>query len=259
MRHLLLALPLALVAGGITGCETVTVTTTHDVPLGAAQRVEVYTDGGDISLIASPGDRAYVDAERTAYDEDDARRLPVWVAVEGDALRVRWEGSGSHGRRVSFRVRVPAGLPARLQTDGGDVSIEAMTAGVEAYTDGGDIWCQDGEGALYARTDGGDIRVRRHVGTVDLETDGGDVAVSGALRGENAAVTDGGDIDVTLPEASRLFVSASSDGGRVSNDFGLPTGERSGDASFEGTIGDGAEGSLRLRTDGGRVRLRRAP
>jgi hypothetical protein len=257
MRRLLLAL--ALISGGAMGCEKVSVTTTHEQRLGAAKRVEVYTNGGDITLIAGEEGRAYVEAERTAYDEDEARRLRVRVDVDGDALRVWWEGSGDHGRSVSFRVYVPAGLPARLRTDGGDVAVEAMKAGVEAVSDGGDIRCQDGEGLLYARTDGGDIRVRRHVGTVDLETDGGDVAVSGALDGENVAQTDGGDVDVTLSGESQLFVSASSHGGSVRNDFGLKTNDGSGREGFEGAIGDGAEGSLLLRSDGGQVRLRRAP
>ncbi|MCU0688080.1 MAG: DUF4097 domain-containing protein [Polyangiaceae bacterium] len=257
MRLFLLAL--ALLSGGAMGCEKVSVTTTHEQRLGAAKRVDVSTNGGDITLIAGDEGRAYVEAERTAYDEDEARRLRVRVAVDGEVLRVWWEGSGDHGRSVSFRVWVPAGLPARLRTDGGDVSVEAMRAGVEALSDGGNVRCQDSEGLLYARTDGGDIRVRRHVGTVDLETDGGDVAVSGALEGENVAQSDGGDVEVTLAGESRLFVSASSDGGSVSNDFGLPTSERSGHEGFEGAIGDGSEGSLLLRTDGGRVRLRRAP
>jgi hypothetical protein len=259
MRHVLLALPLALVSGGVMGCERASVTTTHDLRLGAATHVEVFTNGGDISLVAGEEGVARVEAERTADDEDEARRLQVKVAVEGDTLRVLWQGDDSHGRDVSFRVRVPAWLPARLETDGGNVSIGAMKAGVEAISDGGDIWCQDGEGLLFARTDGGSIHVRRHVGTVDLKTDGGDIEASGALGGENVAQTDGGDVDVTLPAASRLYVSASTDGGSASNDFGLPTSERSGGASFEGAIGDGGDGSLTLRTDGGRVRLHRTP
>ena len=204
MRHLLLARPLALVLRGMTGCERVSVTTTHDLPLGAARRVDVYTNGGDVALVAGDEGWAYVDAERAAHDEDEARRLRVDVAVEGDTLRVRWAGDNDLGRGVSFRVRVPAWVPARLETEGGDVSLAAMKAGVEALSDGGDIRCHDGEGALLARTDGGDIRVRRHAGTVVLETDGGDIEAAGALRGENVAQTDGGDVVVTLPGASRL-------------------------------------------------------
>jgi hypothetical protein len=112
------------------------------------------------------------------------------------------------------------------------------------------------KGTVKARTGGGAIHLAKIDGTIDASSGGGSIGFeSGRLKGENRIETGGGSIKCRLDPGNHLKVDAMTAGGRVENEFGWPVEADSGEVT--GTFGDGKEGTLLIRTGGGRISLRR--
>lgn len=85
-------------------------------------------------------------------------------------------------------------LAARIETQGGHITLKDVLGDVDAYTAGGHIQAGNIDGNARLRTGGGHIRAARIKGTANLETDGGNVAIGEA--GSYVGVrTGGGQID----------------------------------------------------------------
>lgn len=83
---------------------------------------------------------------------------------------------------------------AKIETDGGHITLKDVDGDVDAYTAGGHIMVGDIDGNAKLRSGGGHIRAARIRGTAQLETLGGNIAVGEA--GSFVAVhTGGGQID----------------------------------------------------------------
>jgi hypothetical protein len=226
---------------GCISCQgtRVIVTTNHSLDAAAAERIEIFTDGGDIEV--EPGESGWVrvEAAREAPTGAAARALPLELVVSGGVARVAFLAEAGAESAVSFLVSVPAGLAVRATTEGGNIGVRG----------------DDTARPLVAWTAGGDVRVTRHRGELRAFSGGGDMHASGVFAGDNVVETAGGDISVVLDETSSLRVEAHTEGGDVENDFGLPN-ERSG-SGFRGTIGGGEAGILTLYTAGGDLSLYR--
>ncbi|HYA63038.1 MAG TPA: energy transducer TonB [Candidatus Sulfotelmatobacter sp.] len=85
-------------------------------------------------------------------------------------------------------------LAAKIETDGGHITLKDVEGDVDAYTAGGHIMAGNIDGNAKLRSGGGHIRAARIKGTAQLETLGGNIAVGEA--GSYVAVhTGGGQID----------------------------------------------------------------
>lgn len=130
--------------------------------------VEVHTGGGDIQT----GD------------------------IGGRALLVTAGGNISTGRIGAMdRISPQGGTPtAKVETEGGHITILDVEGDLDAYTAGGFIQARDIAGNAKLRSGGGHIRAAHINGTAQLETDGGNITVgeAGALVGVR---TGGGQID----------------------------------------------------------------
>lgn len=131
--------------------------------------VEVHTGGGDIET----GD------------------------IGGRAVLVTEGGNITTGRigvfsRVSSGAN--AGPAAKIETQGGHITVLDVTGNLDAYTAGGFIQARDVSGDARLHSGGGHIRAAHIRGTAQIETDGGNIAVgeAGALVGVR---TGGGQID----------------------------------------------------------------
>jgi len=83
---------------------------------------------------------------------------------------------------------------AKLETQGGHITLKDVEGDLDAYTAGGHILAGAIDGNARLRTGGGHIRVAKIKGTARLETDGGNIAVGEA--GSYVTVrTAGGQID----------------------------------------------------------------
>lgn len=100
------------------------------------------------------------------------------------------------GRVGLLAGQIPAtdGPAAKLETQGGHITLQDVAGDVDAYTAGGHIQAGNISGGAKLRTGGGHIRVGQIKGRAQLETDGGNITVgeAGSLVGVR---TGGGQID----------------------------------------------------------------
>jgi len=132
--------------------------------------VEVHTGGGDIET----GD------------------------IGGHALLVTAGGNvrtGRIGTLIHSSSAIANATPmAKIETQGGHITLLDVEGDLDAYTAGGFIQTRDVEGNARLHSGGGHIRAARIHGTAQLETDGGNITVgeAGTLAGVR---TGGGQID----------------------------------------------------------------
>jgi putative adhesin len=234
------------------------VTTQMDYKVGAHATVIVDSSAGGVELTAGPAGAVHIEADRQADNEEVARKLDVQTRQEGNTIRVHFahKNSGWHDNAsVSFKITAPADTRIEVQTGGGGVAARGFSGGIKVDTGGGGIDVDGASGTLDLRSGGGGIEARHVKGSVDVSTGGGSVRVEGTLSGKNRVETGGGSIHVIVPANSRLAVDASTGGGSAHNDFGLPSDGERHSGRFHGNIGDGAGGSLEIRTGGGSISL----
>jgi hypothetical protein len=235
----------------------VVIKTNHDVKISGTPRIVVDNGAGAIDVEAGASGVVQVVAERHAESEDEARKLPVSVAVEGGVVHIQYKQAGRNHASVRFVVHAPAGCPLSLHSGGGGVRASGATGGVEIETGGGGVQVVDARGAVRVHTGGGGIEVTRLNGSAEVESGGGAVSIDGVLSGKNRVHTGGGSINVAIPADSKLAVEGSTGGGSAHNEFGLP-GDGAwplGNRSFRGKLGDGSAGTLEMHTGGGAILL----
>jgi len=116
--------------------------------------------------------------------------------IGGHALLVTEGGNITTGRIGFFnRAAAANGAPvAKIDTEGGHITVLDVMGDIDAYTAGGFIQARDIQGNAKLHSGGGHIRAAHIKGTAQLETDGGNITVgeAGALVGVR---TGGGQID----------------------------------------------------------------
>ncbi len=263
-------------------------TVERDVPVDGALPVAVDSFAGKITVHRGDDTHVHVVAERHGWTEADRDAIVVDVERDERGVKVRCHTSRAHGHRwVSLDVTVPKTSPVTVKTQGGGIRVEGVGGPVTAETKGGAIWVEgavgraavdtlggavsvtDHDGPVSARTKGGSVRLAGkltgevdadtmggsvHIdgiaGNVRAQTMGGSVHVSGRFSGECSLSTVGGSVSVGLAPGSNLKVDAS--GSSSSTDV---PGLQASRGRIEGTVGDGSDGMLRLRTSGGSVRV----
>jgi TonB family protein len=116
--------------------------------------------------------------------------------IGGHALLVTEGGNITTGRigGMDHLATVNSAPVAKIETQGGHITVLDIGGDLDAYTAGGFIQARDVAGNAKIRTGGGHIRAAHIRGTAQLETDGGNITVgeAGALVGVR---TGGGQID----------------------------------------------------------------
>jgi DUF4097 and DUF4098 domain-containing protein YvlB len=235
-----------------------------EAPVKEGARLVLRADNGGISIHPVPGDRMSCTVILRAYTPDEAYARRLFDKFQLSARSIE-AGSvylssqsperARHGAnfRVQFRITVPQRYNLDVETQGGDIAVDAPLEGeARLTTAGGDVRSSDLAGPvrietaggsinlthigkdLVARTAGGSIRVDDVKGDAHLETSGGEI-VTGMVAGTLRAETAGGDIVVGGATGQ---VEAQTAGGQIQ--IG-PTG-----------------GSVRAETAGGSIRLQGA-
>jgi hypothetical protein len=233
-------LPLLFVLMGCTNLAFAEVveSTRQELSVGAGPTLIVEDDGGSVEIHPGPEGKLQVEARRRAPTKAEALALPVTVQLDGNTVTVRYhDPNHAPGRSVAFVIQAPPATRLQLSTAGGSISTDKMGAQT-LHSGGGSISASEVDGAVEARTGGGSIQV------------------SGRLRGTCKLNTGGGSVQVRVPGDSRLKVDGTTGGGSAHNDFGLPVSGM-GSRRFSGTLGDGKDGSLEVRTGGGSIELSR--
>jgi hypothetical protein len=182
--------------------------------------LRVSSSGGRIDLVARAGNAARI-TETVSYDQG---RPVTRHSVQGDQLVVQTPGcpDGSEHCSVTYRIEVPPGLAARLDSAGGDISLHALTGDLDVSCGGGQLRADTlAARNLVVRTGGGaaDVRFTAVPDRVDLNTAGGQAVVRLPDGGYVVDTdSDGGDerVAVRLDPASPHRIGIRTGGGDVS-------------------------------------------
>jgi hypothetical protein len=250
-----------------------------EAPVKEGARLVLRADNGGISIHPVPGDRVNCTVILRAYTPDEAYARRLFDKFQLSARSIETGSvyltsqSPEHARhganfRVQFQITIPQRYNLDVETQGGDITVDAPLDGeARLTTAGGDVRTSDLSGPvrietaggsinltqigkdLTARTAGGSIRVNDVKGDARLETSGGEI-VTGAVAGTLRAETAGGDIVVGGATGQ---VVAQTAGGQIQ--IG-PTGGSVRAETAGGSIRlHGARGSVVAETAGGSIDL----
>ncbi len=163
-------------------------------------------------------------------------RDPVVVEERDGEIHVEsLNGRGWRTRVVHIGVELPVGSPVEVTTGGGSIRVRGTRAPVKARTGGGAIVVDDVDGEVAVTTGGGSIYVR------------------GRLRGHSSIRTGGGSVVANLEPGTSIDLDAHG----TSASIDVP-GLKVKGTHVHGTVGDGSDGVLEIRTGGGSARIRQA-
>jgi len=170
-------------------------------------------------------------------------------------------------------VQAPPDLALRVLTQRAAVVVQGYKGHLSVDSDSGDVAARLDGGEAEIRTRSGGIRLSGTFARVAVEADGGAVQVvlpAEAVQPSVAVTTQGGDVTVEVPQASRVAFSA-----RVRSGRGLPCepeaqweqyGADDGDRwrLFRGEVGAAeavalSKSTVRVVSESGRVALRSLP
>lgn len=168
----------------------------------AARNLQIKTQFGSVRVQGGSQQGITYIFHSMAYSpsEEKARRqlqsLKVTSNVRGDTAYLTAEDEDGSRNLCSgeFVVNVPRDIASvRIETEGGNVVVNAISGRVHAETGGGSIQVDDIGGSVEAQTGGDAIDVGTVGGDVHLETGGGKISVR-AVKGKISASTGGGDM-----------------------------------------------------------------
>ena len=147
-------------------------------------------------------------------------------------MELKTENARIEVRRAQHEVKV--------QTSNGAIRIEQCPGSIEARTSSGEIAIQQARGPLSARTSDGRIGV-------EMEP------AEGAAQVE--LVTSNGPLEIRLPAQVSARLVADTSNARITMERPAAGRVEVGSPHLETVLGDG-EGSVRLRTSNGPIRIR---
>lgn len=239
--------------------------------VGPQGQLVVRTELGTIQVSDGEPGKVVVEVERDTTDPEIAslvNRLKVDFTQQGKVLRVdarlkpKTPLSRGNDRMAVFRISVPRGFEADLETAGGNISVQDLAGSVRAKTSGGNLTLVNLAGPVTAVTEGGNARVEQALGGVAVRTSGGGITARLAqLPREDVELSaTGGNITFSLAPRLAIDLDASANGGRVSAAPGLKKSLRSAPegTSLLGKLNGGGP-TVTLRTSGGNITIEEEP
>ncbi len=235
----------------------------------SAQTGSIEVHGGDqptISYVIRK--RSFTDSERNARREFDSYRITARQSGDTAVIEGNWEGGSPRKFTADYSIEVPRNLAlAKLETQGGTMSVRDVSSRVEASTGGGSVSLDRIGGSIKAESGGGSILVGTASSELRLETGGGSIQVAMA-KGPIQAETGGGSIQVVNGMQGAVLSTGGGSieikrcQGRVkvsTGGGGIDIGEVDGPVEIETGGGSihlaGAKGPVRAETAGGGMEL----
>jgi 2C-methyl-D-erythritol 2,4-cyclodiphosphate synthase len=239
----------------------------------------------DVELIAHDDEsQQLVDNARLELRERHGRQS---VLVEVPQTRGGFTLGSLLGRSgITCRVRVPQGSGLDARSKSADVSVHGTLGGVNVATASGDVVLEYVDGGVNVKSASGDVRMRTVTSGLNVQTASGDIEIevargpvnaqsaSGDLvigeawdnvnastvsgdqeheavyRGNFAATSVSGDVQVGVRRGSRVYLDCNSVSGDTSSEL---------DMLPEAPVGDGPLVELRVKTVSGDITITRAP
>lgn len=182
-------------------------TVTFRQPVNA---VDVHDYGGPV-MVSAGGTGAAQVTEIVRYNG----AWPQFRQAVADGRLTLADPACNSGRcSVAFQVTVPAGTTARVESDGGPITVSGLARPVAADSGGGPVTARSVTGGLEAHTGGGALSVRDESGTLAADTGGGPADAEGIAATDVTVSTGGGAATLAFTGDPR-HVRADSGGGPV--------------------------------------------
>ncbi|MFF5211869.1 DUF4097 family beta strand repeat-containing protein [Streptosporangium sp. NPDC000396] len=180
-----------LVAGALVGSVLLLSGCQMDVAFGEREQdvvsygvsdkltaLDVHTGSG--SIVVTGSDRSDTRVTETLHWNGDKKNKPKTEhKVDGGTLTLRQE-CPTGNCSVDYKVEIPKGLTAKVDTGSGTITLRALTGEVNANTGSGDVEADAlGGRQLVAETGSGDIEAKFAVAPdqVEIQTGSGDATV----------------------------------------------------------------------------------
>lgn len=243
------------------------------VPFNSGGDLRVSTDRSRVRLTSWERSEVEVFARITKPEHADRDFDPraieaTKIDVIGDArsltIRTNFDDipykDGRWGNRsvpeVHLEIRAPRNLNLHLDADRGQVELRGLDGRLQLTTDRTTVTAEDLAGQLRLRMDRGTATVAAVRAQLNFQGDRSNAKFLGAqLTGDSQLEVDRGEIELSVPRAQGLYVSANR-GRRAGfeSDFAINTRNFTDDR-VEGEINGGGP-RLTIRTDRGKARLR---
>jgi len=261
MRHSALLLAAALAAAPLAAQTDDGTTFRWSGTVAEGHFIRLHNLNGDVRVErGAPGSKVEVIGERTVRSGDGSIvRFEVRMRNDGDVVvcalwgpemsctdegtRGRYDSNWRRTNRVSvaLRVRVPDGVKSYARSTNGGISVEGVTAEVDAATTNGAV------------------RVRTASGRVNASSTNGSITASlGAIEGDAPMrfTTTNGTVTVYAPPTLSADLEMSTTNGNVSVDLPVTVSGTQRRNRLRGTVGQGGR-SIIVRSTNGNVSLRR--
>lgn len=257
-------------------------TRTFAVPITPADRVlELHVGNGQVTIVHGDEPKCDVSACVRAASPIEAKRYAAEIDpvpdTNDDDVRVvsfRMPRPGSvEAVNLCVTVQAPPGLAVRVLTQRAAVVVQGYRGDLAIDTDSGDVSARLAGGTAAIRSRSGGVRVSGSFARADVHAEAGAVAVVLPPGAQTSAVdvrTQGGDVTVEVPQASRVAFSARVRNGRSVpcelvaswHDYGTDVGDRW--KSFRGDLGtaplaDDRRSTVSIESESGRVAVRCLP
>ena len=211
--------------------------------VGSQPSLDVRVTSGRLDLADSDDGQVLIDVSGSGSDF-------IVVEQSGDTISIREERRLFGGRTVHIRAAVPAGtgleaavaslnIVARVdlgrvvvrtasgdldfgkvesievKTASGDVKVDLCTGRGEIATASGDARVHRAAGDFALSSASGDIGIDRAEGTVEAKTASGDIRISRLSGSSVEATSMSGDVDLGVPEGTRVEAEIDSLSGKV--------------------------------------------
>jgi len=218
-------------------------------------RIELSAAASDVEIRPSSGSSIHIEAIQRGGSAGDYQ---VSVEPSGDTLRVTESGRSffcffcSSG--VRYRIAVPSGAQADIQTASGEIDVEGLNGTVSLASGSGDVRAGDLTGGLKVSTTSGEVNLSDIAGKLEVGSVSGDVKLeNGKIEGATVSTTSG-EVDLD-GVAGELKVESISGDIRVreARDSQLDISTSSGEIKYEGSLA--SAGSNTLNSFSGDVNL----
>ncbi|WP_436345702.1 DUF4097 family beta strand repeat-containing protein [Natronorubrum sp. FCH18a] len=250
----------------IAGCSGMTPlvgrrTEAHEtISVEDAERLAVYGNVGEISVVGADRDDVALDVEKQASSiRTDLEELELRTGTDDDTLEIRSEWTGSVGwfesqPTMNLDVDVPEALAVdRIEASVGRVRVTNVTGDLTVEASTGEIEVSNLDGTVGARASTGSIEIRDVEGLEDVHTTTGSVETDvPAIDGDTTISTTTGSVSAAVDPDLDADLRVSTSTGRVDVDGLELTDETREDDLVTGTLGDGGP-TLRLETTTGEV------
>lgn len=261
-RYLMALFAVVLVALLLAACSSAVPTEEFSQAYTVAPGVVLVVDNGNGAVTVETDDSAFatrtVSVEATLYRPD---RVDFSVTERSEELEIVSSADSGifigSSPRADITVRVPPGMPVRIETGNGKVKVTGIDGPIDVDTGNGAIVIESAQGDVMASAGNGSITITESSGSFRLTSGNGSISLQAELQhgGTNSVTSGNGSVTVDLPDDTDVSVDAETDNGKIDSEWSLTTIERSDSKRLVGKIGEGSA-TLRLRTGNGSINLR---